>query len=233
MSKKRIGILFGMEDTFPWALIDVINDRAGAAGEAIEASPVSIGAVRQDVPPAYDVILDRISHEVPFYRTFPEGRRRGGNGRHQQPALGGRGRQVLRQRRRPRRECRRAEDGPPAAQAAPAQHDGEELPEPDLGRLGRRLLVPRLPDLPETGLRRRLEGRHQVRRPGGVLFGLRPDARPRDDGAGGDRLHGLLPLLRRRPVAREDHAVRPGPAACPPLRGGRGTERALADGASG
>ena len=70
MSKKRIGILFGMEDTFPWALIDVINDRARAAGEAIEASPVSIGAVRQDVPPAYDVILDRISHEVPFYRTF-------------------------------------------------------------------------------------------------------------------------------------------------------------------
>ena len=70
MSKKRIGILFGMEDTFPWALIDVINDRAGAAGEAIEASPVSIGAVRQDVPPAYDVILDRISHEVPFYRSF-------------------------------------------------------------------------------------------------------------------------------------------------------------------
>ena len=125
MSKKRIGILFGMEDTFPWALIDVINDRARAAGEAIEASPVSIGAVRQDVPPAYDVILDRISHEVPFYRTFLKCRRRGGNGRHQQPALGGGGRQVLRQRRRPRGERRRAEDGPPAAQGAPAQHDGE------------------------------------------------------------------------------------------------------------
>lgn len=59
-----------MEDTFPWALIDAINDRAQTAGEAIEASPVSIGALRQDIPPAWDVILDRISHEVPFYRTF-------------------------------------------------------------------------------------------------------------------------------------------------------------------
>ena len=70
MAKRRIGILFGMEDTFPWALIDAINDRARAAGEAIEASDVRIGAIRQDVPPPYDVILDRISHEVPFYRTF-------------------------------------------------------------------------------------------------------------------------------------------------------------------
>jgi len=62
MSKKRIGILFGMEDTFPWALIDAINDRARAAGETIEASDVRIGALRQEAPPAYDVILDRISH---------------------------------------------------------------------------------------------------------------------------------------------------------------------------
>jgi glutathione synthase/RimK-type ligase-like ATP-grasp enzyme len=70
MATKKIGILFGMEDTFPWALIDEINNRARASGEAIEASAVKIGALRQDVPPAYDVILDRISHEVPFYRTF-------------------------------------------------------------------------------------------------------------------------------------------------------------------
>lgn len=70
MATKRIGVLFGMEDTFPWALIDEINARSRAAGEAIEASAVKIGALRQDTPPPYDVILDRISHEVPFYRTF-------------------------------------------------------------------------------------------------------------------------------------------------------------------
>jgi len=70
MSKKKIGVLFGMEDTFPWALVDEINRLATAGGEAIEAAPLRIGAVRQDAPSEYDVILDRISHEVPFYRTF-------------------------------------------------------------------------------------------------------------------------------------------------------------------
>ncbi len=70
MSKKRIGILFGMEDTFPWALIDAINDRARERNEAIEASDVKVGALRQDLPLPYDVLLDRISHEVPFYRTL-------------------------------------------------------------------------------------------------------------------------------------------------------------------
>jgi len=27
MRKKRIGLLFGMEDTFPWALINAINSK--------------------------------------------------------------------------------------------------------------------------------------------------------------------------------------------------------------
>ena len=70
MAKKKIGLLFGMEDTFPWALLAEINARAEKSGEAIEAVPVKIGAIRQDAPAEYAVILDRISHEVPFYRTF-------------------------------------------------------------------------------------------------------------------------------------------------------------------
>jgi hypothetical protein len=64
---KRIGILFGQERSFPPALVDEINARPGGL---VTAEPVKIGPLRQDVPPAYDVILDRISHEVPFYRTF-------------------------------------------------------------------------------------------------------------------------------------------------------------------
>ena len=63
----KIGILFGKERTFPPALAEEIN-RLGA-GKAI-AEPVRIGPLRQDAPSGYDVILDRISHEVPFYRTF-------------------------------------------------------------------------------------------------------------------------------------------------------------------
>ncbi len=67
MRKKRIGLLFGMEDTFPWALINAINARGG---EEVEAGAVEISYVKDDGVFAYDLILDRISHEVPFYRTW-------------------------------------------------------------------------------------------------------------------------------------------------------------------
>ena len=64
MSAKRIGLLFGMEDTFPWALIDAIRQRGG------DASPVEVSYLRDDGVFPYHLILDRISHEVPFYRTY-------------------------------------------------------------------------------------------------------------------------------------------------------------------
>lgn len=64
---KKIGILFGRERSFPPALAEAIN-RAGTG--RVTAEPVKVGALRQDRPSGYDVILDRISHDVPFYRTF-------------------------------------------------------------------------------------------------------------------------------------------------------------------
>jgi glutathione synthase/RimK-type ligase-like ATP-grasp enzyme len=67
MRKKRIGILFGMEDTFPAALIDAVNQRGGSDAEA---GPVEISFLKDDGVFGYDLILDRISHEVPFYRTY-------------------------------------------------------------------------------------------------------------------------------------------------------------------
>jgi hypothetical protein len=67
MNKKRIGLLFGMEDTFPWALINAINERGG---DSVEASAVEISWLKDDGVFAYDLVLDRISHEVPFYRTW-------------------------------------------------------------------------------------------------------------------------------------------------------------------
>ncbi len=70
MAKKRIGILFGMEDTFPWALMNEINTRAQASGEEIEAGPVRLSHIAQEQSFEDAVILDRISHEVPFYRTY-------------------------------------------------------------------------------------------------------------------------------------------------------------------
>ena len=65
--KKKIGLLFGMEDTFPWALIQAINQQED---HDVEASPVEVSYIRDRGEIPYDLILDRISHEVPFYRTY-------------------------------------------------------------------------------------------------------------------------------------------------------------------
>jgi hypothetical protein len=64
---KKVGILVGREKTFPQALIDRINVRG--AGE-VEAEYVIVGGVTLEEPLRYDIIIDRISHEVPFYRAF-------------------------------------------------------------------------------------------------------------------------------------------------------------------
>ncbi len=65
---KKIGILFGMEDTFPWAFCERVNQLTGKNG--IIAEPVSIACVEQGVATDYAVIIDRISQDVPFYRAY-------------------------------------------------------------------------------------------------------------------------------------------------------------------
>src|SRR5205814_9510766 len=65
---KKIGILFGQENSFPWAFIDRVNQKTG--GKDIVAEAVRIDKVIQGEPCGYDVIIDRISQDVPFYRDF-------------------------------------------------------------------------------------------------------------------------------------------------------------------
>ena len=64
---KKIGILFGMENTFPNAFIERVNSKAV---EGIVAEAVSIDKVVQADPTEYAVIIDRISQDVPFYRAY-------------------------------------------------------------------------------------------------------------------------------------------------------------------
>ncbi len=64
---KKVGILFGQESTFPPALIDRINSKGH--GE-VRAEPVRIEKVLQGEPCGYDVVIDRISQDVPFYRGW-------------------------------------------------------------------------------------------------------------------------------------------------------------------
>ena len=64
---KKIGILFGMEDTFPKAFIERVNSKNE---KGIIAEAVSIDKVVQNKATEYAVIIDRISQDVPFYRAY-------------------------------------------------------------------------------------------------------------------------------------------------------------------
>jgi hypothetical protein len=64
---KKIGILFGQENSFPPAFVERVNQKAD--GE-VQAEFVRIDKVVQGEPCGYDVIVDRISQDVPFYRGF-------------------------------------------------------------------------------------------------------------------------------------------------------------------
>src|SRR5579872_4138755 len=64
---KRVGILFGMENTFPPALAARINE---LNGKDVVAEFVSVGGIKMAAPSDYRVIVDRISHDIPFYRAY-------------------------------------------------------------------------------------------------------------------------------------------------------------------
>jgi predicted flap endonuclease-1-like 5' DNA nuclease len=64
---KKIGILFGQENTFPWAFIERVNEKKI---KGVTAEAVSIDKVMQGEATEYAVIIDRISQDVPFYRAY-------------------------------------------------------------------------------------------------------------------------------------------------------------------
>ena len=64
---KKIGVLFGQERSFPMAFIEKINSKGI---EDIQAEPVRIDKAMQGEGSGYAVIFDRISQDVPFYRTW-------------------------------------------------------------------------------------------------------------------------------------------------------------------
>lgn len=63
---RRVGMLVGRERSFPDALIAEVNTRdAGVVAEYVR-----LGFARIDDEPRYDVIVDRISHEVSYYQAY-------------------------------------------------------------------------------------------------------------------------------------------------------------------
>src|SRR6186997_581503 len=64
---KKIGILFGKENSFPPAFVERVNAK-GVKG--VEAEFVKVDELIQGKPTPYAVIVDRISQDVPFYRAY-------------------------------------------------------------------------------------------------------------------------------------------------------------------
>ncbi|OGU35195.1 MAG: glutathione synthase [Ignavibacteria bacterium GWB2_35_6b] len=64
---KKIGILFGQENTFPPALVERINSKKE---KGIYAELAKINKVEQAAPTEYAVLIDRISQDIPFYRAY-------------------------------------------------------------------------------------------------------------------------------------------------------------------
>ena len=64
---KVVGLLVGRENTFPQPFIDTVNRKGAAKG--ISAEMAALGGTRELERPRYSVIVDRISHEVPYYRA--------------------------------------------------------------------------------------------------------------------------------------------------------------------
>jgi len=64
---KKIGILHGKERSFTEAFVCSINQK-NVPG--VQAEPVRLDKAMQGEPSGYAVIVDRISQDVPFYRTW-------------------------------------------------------------------------------------------------------------------------------------------------------------------
>src|SRR3990172_2215261 len=62
----RIGLLVGMEWSWPPAFIEEVNRRV----QGVIAEYVKLGGTIMNEPSPYRVIVDRISHEVPYYRSY-------------------------------------------------------------------------------------------------------------------------------------------------------------------
>lgn len=63
---KKVGLLVGREWSFPPAFIEEVNSRK----DDVFAEYVKLGGTEMDEACPYAVIIDRISHEVPYYRSY-------------------------------------------------------------------------------------------------------------------------------------------------------------------
>jgi glutathione synthase/RimK-type ligase-like ATP-grasp enzyme len=66
-AERVIGLMVGRENTFPQPFLDVVNMKGAPLG--IRAEMAVLGGAAELEVPRYSVIVDRISHEVPYFRA--------------------------------------------------------------------------------------------------------------------------------------------------------------------
>ncbi|MFQ5486730.1 MAG: RimK family alpha-L-glutamate ligase [bacterium] len=66
----KVGILRGIENSFPEALIQRITEKSKKINKNISAEFVALGGTRMDESCPYAVIVDRISQDIDYYRTY-------------------------------------------------------------------------------------------------------------------------------------------------------------------
>jgi glutathione synthase/RimK-type ligase-like ATP-grasp enzyme len=64
---RRVGLLVGRENTFPQPFLDSVNRNGRELG--VTAELAMLEGTTELEEPAYAVLVDRISHEVPYYRA--------------------------------------------------------------------------------------------------------------------------------------------------------------------
>jgi len=62
----KIGVIVGREWSWPPAFVEEVNKREAG----VTAEYAKLGGTRMDEPCPYAVVVDRISHEVPYYRSY-------------------------------------------------------------------------------------------------------------------------------------------------------------------
>jgi hypothetical protein len=67
VAQKVVGLLVGRENTFPMPFLDTVNRRGAAEG--VTAELAVLGGTGELDEPRHAVIVDRISHEIPYYRA--------------------------------------------------------------------------------------------------------------------------------------------------------------------
>lgn len=63
----RIGVMRGREESFPEAIVAAINAKGG---DEVHAEFLQVGGTSMGEKCPYNVIMDRISHEVPYYQVY-------------------------------------------------------------------------------------------------------------------------------------------------------------------